>query len=329
MTATLRLPPLLALRAFEAAARQLSFTEAANELHLTQGAISRQIRMLETYLGAKLFDRFTRRIELTEVGRDYFRSVQTALGDIQTATKAAMGDAHRLITLNVLPTLSSMWLMPKLASFTEAYSNIEVHLVSSIEPVDFRANDVDVAIRVGRLPGRSYDRCSPRIELEMVDSWKDVEAQYLYPDILVPVISRKLLSQGHPIDNPGDILHYRLIHTATRKYAWNDWLENYGLAVPARMDALGFGHFFMAIRAAKDCKGVALIPQIILDNMPPDPELVCPIGCQTESAGAYYLLTRNSAEGDPAVRLIKKWIMSEAAQFRGSETPGKMQNSRQ
>lgn len=315
MSTGIRLPPLLSLRAFEAAARHLSFTDAGSELHLTQGAISRHIKLLEEHLKAKLFARYIRRVELTDVGKEYFLAVQTALLDIERATKSAMRDSRQCITLDVLPTLNSLWLMPRLASFTEAYPNIELRLVSSISPVDFRTHEVDVAIRVGRFPGRTYPKRQPRIELEMVESWKDVTAQHLFQDVLIPVISRKLLEQGRPITTPADLLSYRLIHTASRRYAWGDWLDNYGLRVPARADQLDFGHFFMAIRGAKDCKGVAIVPKIFFENFSHDPDLVCPLPGDIESAGAYYLLTRESQSNDPSVRLLVKWILAEAEQI--------------
>ena len=311
------LPPLLSLKAFEAAARHLSFTAAGSELHLTQGAISRHIKLLETYLKAKLFIRYIRRVELTEIGQEYFLSVQNALLDIERATISARRDSRRRITLDVLPTLNSLWVMPRLASFTEAHPNIELRLVSSISPVDFRTHEVDVAIRVGRFPGNKYPKRHPRIELEMVGSWKDVTAQYLFPDVLVPVISRKLLEQGRPIETPADLLSYRLIHTASRRYAWGDWLANHGLRVPARSDQLDFGHFFMAIRGAKDCKGVAIVPRIFFEIFPHDPDLVCPLPGEIESAGAYYLLTRESQSDDPSIRLLVEWILAEAEHIAG------------
>lgn len=315
MSQSLRLPPLPALRAFESAARQLSFTEAAHELHITQGAISRQVRTLEQFLGVRLFDRFTRRIELTEKGRKYFCVVQDSLCNIEQATKLTMGDAHRRITLDVLPTLCTLWLMPLLQEFTETHPQIELRIDSSLDPVDFRSHQADVAIRVGRLPGRQYPADAPRIDLEIAESWKDVQADFLFSDVLVPVMSRKLLSQGRPVESAADVLNYRLIHTANRKHAWADWLAHHRLGSPARAPSLDFGHFFMAIRAAKDCKGIAIVPKILLENILADAEMICPFDSQLESAGAYYMLTRQSSANDLAVQQIKRWILSVADRF--------------
>src|SRR6218665_1608225 len=233
------MPPAVALRAFEAAARNNSFTLAAAELFLTQGAISRQIRILEEFIGKKLFERFTRRVELTSVGKEYYLDVQRALRDIERATAKAMGTAGRaILTGSVLPTMGAAWLMPKLARFVEHNADIDIRLLTSIEPVNFQSSEVDAAIRVGCLPGASYGHRHPRIELDMVTSWKGLRAEYLLPDVLAPVMSRRLLMQGTPIAKPADLLHYPLIHTASRKYAWGDWLGAHGVVAGENDHAL-------------------------------------------------------------------------------------------
>lgn len=309
-----RLPPLLALRAFEAAARHLSFTNAANELHLTQGAISRQIRTLEEHLGRKVFDRFTRRIELTEAGAEYFRSVQQALSDIEKATQRTMQTSGRsAMTLSIMPTLGAQWLMPKLSNFSETYPDIDVRMISSIEPVNFQSGEVDAAIRVGRLPGMPFKANQPRIEMEMVTNWKGVVAQHLFPDVLVPVLSRKLLEQGRPLETVKDLLNYRLIHTASRKHAWPDWLAAHGVRMPANAEAINFGHFFMGLRAAQNCKGVAIVPSVVLQHFAGSADLVCPFEGDVESAGNYYLLTRAEDDKKPSTHVFLNWLMAEAA----------------
>ncbi len=310
-----RLPPLLALRAFEASARHLSFTKAGTELHLTQGAISRQIRLLESFLGHKLFVRLTRKIEMTHAGQEYFESVQEALTIISHATRRAVRDTHRVLTLDVLPTLATHWLMPKLAHFTERHRDIEVRLISSIEPVDVHNEEADIAIRVGKVPGTRYDRSAPRIDLDMTDNWKGLYIEYLFPDVLIPVVSPQLINDVGPIDTPDDLLQYRLINTASRRYAWTDWLACHGLQQPVDAHALDFGHFFMALQAARDGKGVAIVPQVIFENYEGRSELVAPFPGGMQSAGAYYLLARESALQDEAIRLLCEWLTEEAAHF--------------
>ncbi|HEY0201023.1 MAG TPA: LysR substrate-binding domain-containing protein [Burkholderiaceae bacterium] len=310
----------MALRAFEAAARHLSFTQAAVELFLTQGAISRQIRTLEDFLGQKMFERFTRRVELTEAGSEYYRAVQQALGDIEQATRRAMATRERkIITLSVMPTLGTGWLMPRLTGFSETYPDIDVRLVSSIEPVNFQAGDVDAAIRVGQLPGTAAKPGQPRIELEMVTSWKGLVAEHLFPDMLVPVVSRRLLAQGGPIRTADDLLSYRLIHNASRVHAWPDWLAAHGVVLTSRTQAIHYGHFFMALRAAQNCKGVAIAPSVVLQNFTEGSDLVCPLPADVESAGGYYLLTREADRHDPSIHIFRNWLLAEAA----NEPPGR------
>lgn len=308
-------PPLLALRAFEAAARHLSFTSAARELYVTQGAISRQIRLLEEFLGAKLFARFVRRVELTPQGEEYFIAIQRALGDIETATRRLRRTLERsVVRISVLPTLGSLWLMPRLASFSTAYPHLDVRVLSSIDPVDLSSGETDVAIRVGRLPGERAEKKRPRIELEMVKQWKDVLADHLFPDTLVPLISRKLLEQGPPITEAADLLAYRLIHTASRRHAWTDWLAAHNVKITERVAGMDFGHFFMGLRAAQDCKGIAIVPTVIFEHVQPGHDLVPALPADIDSAGSYYLLSRESHVDDPAIHIVRNWLLSEAAQ---------------
>ncbi len=326
-----RSPPLLALRAFDAAARHLSFTLAAGELHLTQGAISRQIRTLEDFLGKKLFIRYTRRIELTETGEEYHQAIRQAMQLITQATHRVMNEGERtVLTVSVLPTLGSRWLMPRLAHFSERHPYVDIRLISSIEPVNFQGGGVDLAIRVGRVPGDEFPDHCPRIDLEMVTQWKDVQAHYLLPDTLVPLMSRKLLDRHGPIQRPADLLAHRLIHTASRRHAWEDWLHVHGVRLPTDAPRLEFGHFFMGIEAAREGKGVAIVPSIFLeqprDDTDDSDDLVCPLPADVESAGAYHLLTCSAHMHDASVRLFSDWLISEADAslhwLRNHPTPG-------
>lgn len=307
------MPPAVALRAFEAAARNNSFTLAAAELFLTQGAISRQIRILEEFIGKKLFERFTRRVALTAVGKEYYLDVQRALRDIERATVKAMGTAGRaILTVSVLPTMGASWLMPKLARFVESNPDIDIRLLTSIEPANLQSGDVDAAIRVGCLPGASYGHEHPRIELDMVTGWKGVRAEYLLPDVLVPVMSRKLLMQGAAIARPADLLQYPLIHTASRKYAWGDWLGAHGVALSDKGHTLDFGHFFMGLKAAADGHGIAIVPSVLLPDISSTGELVCPLPADIRSAGNYYLLTRDAGSPDSPTGKFRDWLTDEA-----------------
>lgn len=305
-----RTPPLPALRVFDAAARHLSFTAAAAELSVTQGAVSRQIRQLEAFLQRKLFVRLTRRVELTPFGAEYFRAVAGALDTLESATERLLStSAHSVLTVSVLPTLAANWLMPRLARFTQANPDVEVRMITSIEPVDLQSGAADLAIRVGALPGGRYGPDQPRIDLDMVTNWRGVHADLLFPDVLTPICSRAYARTAPPLSKPADLVHHRLIHTATRQHAWPDWLRAHGCDPRFAKEGPRLGHFFMAIQAAREGEGVAIVPTVVLDQYPAMSELVAPFPPAVASAGEYYLLMHESRARVPAVRLFADWLL--------------------
>lgn len=311
-----RLPPLHTLRVFEAAGRQLSFTQAAAELHLTQGAVSRQIRSLEESIGKPLFLRMTRRVVLTDEGRELLGVVQRALNDVGRAIERLQADTrHRVLTLSILPTLASQWLMPRLASFTHAYSGVEVRIITSIDPAAVATGTVDLAVACGALPGKRYERRQPRVDLVMTDDWRGVHADYMFPDALVPVLSRRLASQIAPIRVAADLRRHRLLHNASRAHAWPDWLSAHGVDWRRAREDLDFGHFFMALQAAREAKGIAIVPSVLLATCDFRDELVAPFAADLPSAAEYYLLSRADADQDAPLRVFRKWLMAQAAEL--------------
>ncbi len=313
-----RLPPLNTLRGFDAAARHLSFSLAAQELHITQGAVSRQIRELEDFLGLSLFHRATRRVELTEAGKDYFFAVEHVFAELERATaRLSRKNMSKVLTLDILPTLATMWLMPRLEQLSETNPEVDLRIVTSIQPADFGSDNVDIAIRVGRLPGHSYAKASPRIELDMVANWAGVQADELFPDILIPVCTDSLLKKGPSLDDIRNITAYPLIHTSSRRYAWPDWLKAHGIPEPGpQTNVQEFGHFFMSLEAARKDHGIAIIPQIIMSHYEHRNELRTLDFPSIPSAGTYYLLTHESSADDPDVQAVRKWILAEAEKVR-------------
>ena len=305
------LPPLTTLRPFESAARLGSFSAAAEELALTQGAVSLQIRNLEDFLGRKLFERKVRKVVLTDDGREYYETCRRALEELERVTRRMQGqDGHTIVTVSALPTIATMWLMPKLSDFSSTYPDIEVRVVTSIAPVDLRGSDADIALRVGRLPGKHYPRGLPGIDLVMTEHWEGVVADYLFDDVLVPVISRKLLDQGARIEQPRDVLKYSLIHTASRRNAWRDWLRAHDVPEEKHRSPVEYGHFFMAAKAALDCKGIAIIPHKLFETYRHrSNDLIAPLAPDVPSAGEYYMLTHESRIDSPAIRILRKWIL--------------------
>src|ERR1700753_2410810 len=194
---TARLPSLNGLRAFEAAARHLSFTQAASELNVTQTAISHQIRRLEEELGLRLFIRKNRALALTPQARDYLPGVRAAFNDLRLATDRLLRkDDDNVLTVSTLASLAAKWLLPRLTAFQEAHPGIDVRITTSTSLVDFRIGDVDAAIRYGRA------------------NWPGVRADWLTADRLFPVCSPALLTGPRPLRRPEDLADHVLLHTS-------------------------------------------------------------------------------------------------------------------
>lgn len=312
-----KIPPLTTLRPFEAAARLGSFTAAADELSITQGAVSLQVRNLENFLGKRLFERKTRRVELTEEGRQFAGVCQRALDELERVTRSlAAQREHSVLTVSALPTLATVWLMPRLNAFSVAHPDVEVRVATSISSVDLRGTDIDIAIRVGKLPGVHYKKNQPGIDLTMTDNWDGVLADYLFEDTLVPVMSRQLMSEGPDIQVAEDILKYPLIHTASRQNAWRDWFASHDIAFRNRSATTVYGHFFMALHAASEAKGIALVPNKLLDMYEQRSRDLCtPLAAHLTSAGAYYMLIHESRIANPAVQKFRSWVL-ETTQAR-------------
>jgi LysR family transcriptional regulator, glycine cleavage system transcriptional activator len=310
-----KLPPMTSLRGFEAAARHMSFSDAATEMQLTQGAVSRQIRALEGYLNLPLFVRKTRRVVLTPAGSELFPVVRDVLDQIErTTSQLKKKSKSKTLVISVLPTLASTWIMPRLHMFTESRNHLDLRIVTSIEPVDLANERIDVALRVGRLPGHCYDKARPRIELEMVANWDGITADELFADTLVPICSPALL-QGRTIRRANELLAYPLIHTSSRRHAWPDWLRAHRV-VSSEKRKLEFGHFFMSMEAALRGQGIAIVPEVLLSLHKDAHRLTRIFGPSISSAGGYYLLTHESKAKSREVQSLRKWILSESEALR-------------
>jgi LysR family glycine cleavage system transcriptional activator len=307
-----RLPPLSALRAFEATARHLSFTLAAKELLVTQGAVSRQVQHLETFLRVPLFRRRPRALELTPEGEGYYPAIREAFDAMERATSSVLGSSQdRILTLSILPTLAMRWIIPHLAEFNELHPDIEIHMVTSIKPVDFKG-EIDMAIRVGMRQTDDPTQPGARIDLVMADDWAGTEAEYLMPDVLIPVCTPELMRGNPPLRTLEDLRRHTLLHNATRPNAWADWLRTVGLTdFPLEIEPR-FGHFFMAIQAALQGKGIACVPDILVSDDLATGRLVVPFDQPVESAGAYYMLFRKHRKDIPKLSAFRAWLVAQA-----------------
>src|SRR5689334_10172394 len=239
---TTRLPSLNGLRAFEAAARHLSFTRAATELNVTQTAVSHQIGRLEEQIGVRLFIRGGGALRLTREAQEYLPAVRAAFDELRLATERLLRpERGAQLTVSTMPSLAAKWLMPKLAGFQEAHPALEIRISASAHLVDFRREEVDVAIRFGR--GR----------------WPGLRADWLMTEDLIPVCSPALLTGGRPLHRPEDLAQHTLLHSGLSRDDWQLWLTAAGLAPAlAARPGLAFDESLMALQAAIDGLGVAL-----------------------------------------------------------------------
>ena len=305
------LPSLNALRFFESAGRLLSFTKAASELHVTQGAVSRQIRSLENELGIKLFNRLTRKIELTEAGEKFLVEITAAFSLIQDATNELRAHQdHLSLKISTLPSIGSLWLMSKLHLFSQYFPNIETRISSSIESINLHGKEADLAIRVGAKPGQQYDPRLPTIDLVMVENWRGILAEELAPDIFILVYSPNILEIDKPLTDRKIFETLPLIHTTSREDAWPGWKRYYNLEGQSKTPRIEFGHFFMSLDAARQGLGVALIPQVILVNSNLQ-GLHCANNYQVHSAGEYYLLSLAEQAEKPHIAAFRTWVKKE------------------
>ena len=293
---TRKLPPLNALRAFEAAGRYLSFTGAAEELLVTQSAVSRHVGALEEWLGVKLFFRRQRGIELTARGEAYFRSLSSSLDQIDHATRRVRDNADEtLLRLKLPPTFAIRWLAPRLARFKALHPAIEMQITTSHNPGDFEREDVDVFVHseFGAPPGEGYRR--------------------LFGEVLLPVCSPRLLENGPPLREPADLTRHVLLSSTNRPRDWPLWLAGAGVPGLEMRDAMTFDNAALAYQAAIDALGVVMAQRALIAEDLAAGRLVAPLPQQVSTQGAYYLAFQPHRPKAPRVAAFETWLMAEAA----------------
>lgn len=289
-----RLPPLNALRAFEVAARLGSFSAAAEAIHVTHGAISRQVRSLEDWLGVALFERRGRRVWLTDHGRDYLHAVQASFDTIATATRRlSETGAKRRIAIDALPTFTMHWLLPRLTRFQLRYPAVELRLMTSDRPLSGAVGGFDVAIRRGP------------------QDWPGCVAQEFLVEHEIPVCSPALLKHI-PLAESRDLARHILLSSAGRAHSWERWLSTAGAPdlVPAGRQQ--FDHFYLTLQAAIDGLGVALGPRPVIDDELASGRLIAPLPGPTLRSRAYCWLMPSARAGDPVLRAFCEWLVEEA-----------------
>ena len=294
-----RLPPLNALRAFEAAARHLSFAKAAAELHVTPAAISHQIKALEAHLGLALFRRLNKAVLLTEAGQRCLSGVREGFDRLAEAMeRVTVQDTSGPLTVSAAPSFAGKWLVPRLDRFREAYPDIEIRIDASNECVDFARDDVDVGIRYG-----SGDYPGLRVERLLAAE-------------ISPVCGPCLLEGRPPLRTPDDLRGHTLLHGewATREATWPDW-RMWLLAAGARdIDPTRgpkFSQSNLAIQAAIEGHGLALADQALVADDLAAGRLVKPFALSLSTNFAYYLVCPEFTADRPKIAAFREWLFTE------------------
>jgi LysR family glycine cleavage system transcriptional activator len=288
------LPPLNALRAFEAAARHLSFTKGAEELNVTQGAVSHQVKALEQRLGLKLFLRRHQGLVLTEAGQTCQVFIRDAFDRLTTGFDSIFArDDAGILTVSVSPNFASKWLVARIGRFTEAYPDIDLRLSASLRHVNLHREDVDVAVRHGE------------------DQWPDLHAVCLMAETLFPVCSPSLMEGPHPLGRPENLAHHTLIHLDNRQ-DWRKWLNAAGIDEPDMSKGAVFNQTSLALDAAAGGQGVALGRSALAAPDLLSGRLVRPFGPSLPVNYAYYIVCPKPTAEQPKICAFRDWIISEA-----------------
>jgi LysR family transcriptional regulator, glycine cleavage system transcriptional activator len=295
MSVSARLPSLNGLRAFEAAARHLSFTLAAAELNVTQTAISHQIRRLEEELGIRLFVRQNRSLVLTAEAREYLPGIRAAFNDLRLATdRLKHKENDHVLTISTLASLAAKWVLPRLSMFQQAHPGIDVRITTSTGLVDFRRDDVDAAIRYGR------------------GNWPGVRAQWLMADELFPVCSPALLKGGKPLRCPEDLANHTLLHTSgSYDDDWRLWLTAAGLPSNiSKQPGLSFDLSLMTLQAAIDGIGVAMGRTSYVETDVAKGRLVVPFKIALPADAGFYLVSPEARAESAKLSAFRQWLLA-------------------
>jgi DNA-binding transcriptional LysR family regulator len=307
-TRTLSLGPL---RAFEATARLLNFSAAAEELSLTQSAISRQIQSLENELGQRLFIRHARTVELTQHGLQLRQVVSQSLLQIDnTVQNIRATSARRSIAVTTFASFASMWLIPRLAAFQTSYPDIDIRIHANDKPVELATSDIDIAIRYG--PANTMP----------------ANAQKLFGEQLMPVASPLLLQREAPIAQPADLASFALIeqNLETTTYMdwmnWRLWLNGHGLHRLQPKRWLYFNYTYQSVQAAIDGLGLVLArPPLIAANLARGDLVEVLPGHRNESPMGYWLLTSPMSTGCEEVQVFSTWLQHQASDTASQVPP--------
>jgi LysR family glycine cleavage system transcriptional activator len=292
-----QLPAMAALRAFEAAARKLSFTEAAEDLGQTQGAVSHQIRELEARLGVMLFERKARGINLTELGERYLPYVSESLDRLRAGEAALRPQApESVLTVSCSPNFAQKWLVPRLGGFSDAHPDIDLRISAALQHITFEGDGIDVAVRHG------------------TGEWPELDVAQLCPETVFPVCSPHLPSSLEQVRSIGDLTEFVLLHDQD-KSAWSGWLESVGANVDAFDLDRGsiFNQTSLVIDAAVAGQGIALARSALAELDLAAGRLIRPVAEQVDAKFAYWIVCPKRTAARPNIQRFRDWLLSQPA----------------
>jgi len=290
-----QLPPLNALKAFEAAARSESFTRAADELCVTQGAVSHQVKLLEATLGIKLFIRERQRLVITDAGREYLNVVRDAFDRIADGTERILRRQNAgVLTVSTSPDFAAKWLGNRLGRFAEAYPGIDLRVSATMHHIDFVREEVDVAVRHGD------------------GNWSGLDAVRLCTEQLFPVCSPKLMGGRNRLTKPSDLLKTPLLHLDDSK-AWSQWFDAAGVIDAETSHGLTLNRASMLIDAAVDGQGVALARTTLAAWDLISGRLIRPFDVGLKLTRTYWIVCPKATSTKPKVATFRDWLLAEAA----------------
>jgi LysR family glycine cleavage system transcriptional activator len=290
-----RLPPLNALRAFEAAARHKSFTAAARDLFVTHGAVSRQVKQIENFLGCRLFRRMPRGVELTDEGTEYAVIVRRVFEELAEATEAirTREDEKQILTISTTPRFAAAWLVQRLHLFQRDYPQYGIRISSTPRLVSFERERIDIAIRYGR------------------GNWPGLSVTRLFDHEEVPVCSPAFLEGRDALKSPSDLNRVRLLHNGSHQY-WVSWLEFAGITDVDAHQGWVMDDSNVVFRAAIEGQGVALASPRTLETELRDGRLVRPFDIVQATDVAIYAVCPEQNANEPKIRAVIDWLVAQA-----------------
>ncbi len=291
-----RLPPLNTLRSFEAAARYESFTRAAEELHVTQSAVSQQVRALETELGVKLFGRERQRLKITPAGRDYLIVIREALDHIGAGTERLMQRQNAsVLTVSTSLDFAAKWLVHRLARFAAAHPGIDLRVSATMHTVDFAREDIDVAVRHGD------------------GNWPGLEATRLCAEQIFAICSPKLLTGRNRLRRPADVLKWPILRLEDQSKAWERWFALAGVVAPEQLPGPVLNRASMLIDAAIDGQGIALARTTLAAWDLISGRIVRPFDLSWRPADTYWIVSPKATAKVAKIGRFRDWLLAEAA----------------